>query len=280
MTIQSLQLMTIAILTASNRTFINMIKHYKCPKCEAALGIDSSTTKPVKCPKCNHLGALNEFQPLVLATHKCLNCNHSWKKFYSNDATASSGYVCPKCNCIHFGGENLKVIKCNCPSVTCTSKDKSFKIAIDISHAPEMLYCPHCNKQDKFLNFINETIPSNLENNGIFVLEMVHQEDNWWYDLNRVFELKDGINILGRYHKGSNASIQFKTEDLYMSKKHLSIFVSKNKRGNNIYVAKDISKNGTYINIRKHISKDGEYILEENDRIKMGGTTFLIKRKD
>ena len=79
MTIQSLQLMTIAILTASNRTFINMIKHYKCPKCEAALGIDSSTTKPVKCPKCNHLGALNEFQPLALATHKCLNCNHTWK---------------------------------------------------------------------------------------------------------------------------------------------------------------------------------------------------------
>lgn len=257
-----------------------MIRSFRCPDCKVILTIDDAATKPVRCPKCSHLGTLDSYKPLQSTPRQCINCEHKWKQFHDSNSTASISFICPKCRCLHLGG-NMNTVKGNCPNKNCPTngvkKDQlQLVFGIDNNHKPIMLSCPFCNTKDKYEAFIPPPPP--LANNNIFCLEMVCDENIKWWGECRMIELKEGINVVGRAPKRNNA-VTLPTGDAYISKEHICINISKDRKGHLEHLLSDISKNGTFLNYRNEkIAKEATYILQENDRIKMGYTTFIVRK--
>lgn len=259
-----------------------MLQPFRCPDCKAILNIDDTTTKPIRCPKCSHLGTLDRYTPLQFTLRKCVKCEHDWKQFHELHSTAPIDYICPKCRCSHFGGKNMKPIKGICPNKNCPTNgvnkhQLNVVFGIDDNYKPIMLTCTFCNTRDKYESFIPPPPPP--ANSDIFCLEMVCDENIKWWGESRMIELKEGMNVVGRAPKRKNAVI-LPTGDVYISKEHICINISKDRRGHLEHLLTDISKNGTFLNYRNEkIAKEATYILQENDRIKMGYTTFVVRKK-
>lgn len=276
-----------------------MIRPFRCPDCKVILTIDDAATKPVRCPKCSHLGTLDSYKPLQSTPRQCINCEHKWNQFHDCNSTASISFICPKCRCLHLGG-NMNTVKGNCPNKNCPTngvkKDQlQLVFGIDNNHKPIMLSCPFCNTKDNYNTFIapppkqpntpQETEPGTKRistpppSNDLFCLEMVCDENIKWFGNSRIIELKEGMNIIGRAPKRNNA-VALPTGDTFISKEHICINISKGRKGHLEHLITDISKNGTFLNYRNEkIAKEATYILQENDRIKMGYTTFIVRKR-
>lgn len=277
-----------------------MLQPFKCPNtsCGATLRIDGTTSKKVKCPKCDHVGTLDSYIKLRSTQRQCLACDLKWEQYHKEGATAPMEYICPKCSCIHFAGNDLKVKTGKCPNGKCQSNDRqnnlSVKFAIDSNYKPSTITCAHCKTKAQYEVFVKETPPPPRPkcgepdtrgadrpiDNGIFNLEMVCDENIKWYGNSRVIELKEGLNVIGRSPRHGNP-IALPSNDTFMSKEHICIKVSRHpKKHFYEHVLTDISKNGTFLNYRhERISKEAVYFLQENDRIKIGYTTFVVRRK-
>lgn len=95
-------------------------------------------------------------------------------------------------------------------------------------------------------------------------------------NLGRTYQLRSGINTIGRKAASSPASVQIATDDRTMSRSHAVIEVS-NAGGNTIHILRNgANKNPSYLN-GSLIGQQDQLILNNGDRIKMGNTEVTFK---
>ena len=94
------------------------------------------------------------------------------------------------------------------------------------------------------------------------------------------YQLSDGRNIIGRQAKTSQATVQIPTNDLYMSRQHCVINVTRMPNGSIKAVLSNYqNKNETKINGHTITSGD-EIVLQDGNTITMGNTTVTYSIKD
>ena len=93
------------------------------------------------------------------------------------------------------------------------------------------------------------------------------------------YDLLLGRNTVGRKATTSVASIQFVTDDMYMSRHHSVINVRRMTSGEiKVDISNYENKNKTFVN--GNILQNGEsFVLHDGDSIKMGNTTVIYKTK-
>lgn len=90
------------------------------------------------------------------------------------------------------------------------------------------------------------------------------------------YQLRLGINTIGRKAASSNASVQINVDDRYMSRNHAVIEV-KNVGGQTLHIFRNgANKNPSYIN-GTLVDATDQIILNNNDRIKLGMTEIRFK---
>lgn len=95
-------------------------------------------------------------------------------------------------------------------------------------------------------------------------------------NMGRTYQLRSGINTIGRKVSSSAASIQIATDDRTMSRSHAIIEVS-NAGGRIIHILRNgANKNPSYLN-GSLIGQQDQLILNNGDRIKMGNTELTFK---
>ena len=95
-------------------------------------------------------------------------------------------------------------------------------------------------------------------------------------NMGRTYQLRSGINTIGRKASSSAASVQIATEDRTMSRSHAIIEVS-NAGGKQIHILRNgANKNPSYLN-GSLIGQQDQLILNNGDRIKMGNTELTFK---
>lgn len=90
----------------------------------------------------------------------------------------------------------------------------------------------------------------------------------------QVFQLREGISVIGRNTAASKADIRIITADKSMSREHIRIDVKKNAKGGyKHYLSDNNSKNHTLYN--SNYLKEGEVvILRDNDEIILGSSVL------
>lgn len=93
-------------------------------------------------------------------------------------------------------------------------------------------------------------------------------------EIGKYYQLKTGLNIIGRKAQTSSANIQLDTDDRTMSRSHCAIEVKKLSNGGYIhYLSNSKNKNATYVNGQK--LEDGDrIILQGGENIKLGNSTI------
>ena len=95
-------------------------------------------------------------------------------------------------------------------------------------------------------------------------------------NMGRTYQLRSGINTVGRKASSSAATVQIATEDRTMSRSHAIIEVS-NAGGRIIHILRNgANKNPSYLN-GSLIGQQDQLILNNGDRIKMGNTELTFK---
>ena len=95
-------------------------------------------------------------------------------------------------------------------------------------------------------------------------------------NLGRTYQLRSGINTIGRKAASSPASVQIATDDRTMSRSHAVIGVS-NAGEKTIHILRNgANKNPSYLNSTL-IGPQDQLILNNGDRIKMGNTEMTFK---
>ena len=95
-------------------------------------------------------------------------------------------------------------------------------------------------------------------------------------NLGRTYQLRSGINTIGRKASSSAATVQIATDDRTMSRSHAVIEVS-NAGGNTIHILRNgANKNPSFLN-GSLIGQQDQLILNNGDRIKMGNTEMTFK---
>jgi hypothetical protein len=113
---------------------------------------------------------------------------------------------------------------------------------------------------------------------------IVHDEKT----ASQTFNLKKGLNTLGRISQKSPSDLMIQTEDRYMSRPHCTIEVKINKMGQVDYVLQDgslktdgtrkNSQNGTFLNGQEPALHPSEQIyLKDGDTIQLGETKVVLK---
>lgn len=89
--------------------------------------------------------------------------------------------------------------------------------------------------------------------------------------------LSAGRHILGRKSARSNATVQFDTQDFFMSKRHSQLDISAGADGMlHVIVADAGSANGTFVNERR--LDPGERVeVYSGDSIRLGSTQFTLQ---
>ena len=96
-------------------------------------------------------------------------------------------------------------------------------------------------------------------------------------NLGRTYQLRSGINTIGRKAASSPASVQIATNDRTMSRSHAVIEVS-NAGGKTIHILRNgANKNPSYMN-GVLIGQQDQLVLNNGDRIKMGSTELTFKK--
>lgn len=95
-------------------------------------------------------------------------------------------------------------------------------------------------------------------------------------NLGRTYQLRSGINTIGRKAASSPASVQIATDDRTMSRSHAVIEVS-HAEGKTIHILRNgANKNPSFLN-GSLIGQHDQLILNNGDRIKMGNTEMTFK---
>ena len=95
-------------------------------------------------------------------------------------------------------------------------------------------------------------------------------------NLGRTYQLRSGINTIGRKAASSPASVQIATDDRTMSRSHAVIDVS-HAGGKTIHILRNgANKNPSFLN-GSLIGQQDQLILNNGDRIKMGNTEMTFK---
>ena len=95
-------------------------------------------------------------------------------------------------------------------------------------------------------------------------------------NLGRTYQLRSGINTIGRKAASSPASVQIATDDRTMSRSHAVIDVS-HAGGKTIHILRNgANKNPSFLN-GSLIGQHDQLILNNGDRIKMGNTEMTFK---
>ncbi len=95
-------------------------------------------------------------------------------------------------------------------------------------------------------------------------------------NLGRTYQLRSGINTIGRKAASSPASVQIATDDRTMSRSHAVIEVS-HVGGKTIHILRNgANKNPSFLN-GSLIGQQDQLILNNGDRIKMGNTELTFK---
>lgn len=95
-------------------------------------------------------------------------------------------------------------------------------------------------------------------------------------NLGRTYQLRSGINTIGRKAASSPASVQIATDDRTMSRSHAVIEVS-HAGGKTIHILRNgANKNPSFLN-GSLIGPHDQLILNNGDRIKMGNTEMTFK---
>lgn len=95
-------------------------------------------------------------------------------------------------------------------------------------------------------------------------------------NLGRTYQLRLGINTIGRKATSSAASVQIATDDRTMSRSHAVIEVS-HAGGKTIHILRNgANKNPSFLN-GSLIGQHDQLILNNGDRIKMGNTEMTFK---
>ncbi len=95
-------------------------------------------------------------------------------------------------------------------------------------------------------------------------------------NMGKTYQLRSGVNTIGRKASSSSASVQIATDDRTMSRSHAVIEVS-NARGKTIHILRNgANKNPSYLN-GSLIGQHDQLILNNGDRIKMGNTELTFK---
>lgn len=95
-------------------------------------------------------------------------------------------------------------------------------------------------------------------------------------NLGRTYQLRSGINTIGRKAASSPASVQIATDDRTMSRSHAVIEVS-NAGEKTIHILRNgANMNPSYLNSTL-IGPQDQLILNNGDRIKMGNTEVTFK---
>ena len=102
------------------------------------------------------------------------------------------------------------------------------------------------------------------------------------YSKDQVFEIKDGLNTIGRLSNQTNdfrPDIALVTNDRKISRNHCQISRSTNQRGEIDFTLKDNnSRNGTYLNPGQQRLGPGEEVyLNNGDSFVLGETLFSIE---
>lgn len=93
----------------------------------------------------------------------------------------------------------------------------------------------------------------------------------------RDYELREGLNTVGRKSATSTASLQLEVNDRFMSRRHCIInCVNMGKPTFKAIIANDQNKNKTYINDIP-LGKNEEVVLTNGCRIKMADTIVIYK---
>lgn len=96
------------------------------------------------------------------------------------------------------------------------------------------------------------------------------------YCYKQVLPLHIGDNTIGRYMKGNNITTPIETGDLTMDLLHCTINVSRDKRGDVIYVLRDgPSHHGTFLN-GERIGQRERRRLENGAVFNIGVTTIIL----
>ncbi|MGA0555884.1 FHA domain-containing protein [Larkinella sp. VNQ87] len=104
----------------------------------------------------------------------------------------------------------------------------------------------------------------------------------------QTFNLKQGLNTVGRVSQKSPSDLMIQTQDRYMSRPHCTIEVKINKLGQVDYVLQDgarqpdgsrkNSQNGTFLNGQEPALHPSEQIyLKDGDTIQIGETKVVLK---
>ena len=133
--------------------------------------------------------------------------------------------------------------------------------------------CPECGKQfgirigvSKLRNTQKEERPEEEKGDCkygyVVVIENV-------FHYKQVIPLQLGVNVLGRYMKGSGVNCPIETNDPSIDINHCSITVSRDKKGNLKYILKDgPSYTGTFV--------DNVILGDREQRVIEDGTLFTI----
>lgn len=94
--------------------------------------------------------------------------------------------------------------------------------------------------------------------------------------MGRTYQLRLGINTIGRKANTSTASVQIVTDDRTISRSHAIVEVE-NAGGKIVHILRNgANKNPSYLN-GSLIGHDDQLILNNGDRIKMGNTELTFK---
>lgn len=95
-------------------------------------------------------------------------------------------------------------------------------------------------------------------------------------NLGRTYQLRSGINTIGRKAASSPASVQIATDDRTMSRSHAVIEVSHAGEKTIHILRNGANKNPSFLN-GSLIGQQDQLILNNGDRIKMGNTEMTFK---
>ena len=93
----------------------------------------------------------------------------------------------------------------------------------------------------------------------------------------RNYNLRLGVNTIGRKASTSTATVQILTSDRTMSRSHAVIDVRKAGAGVVHVLKNGANKNPSYIN-GSLIGRQDQFVLNDGDRIKMGCTELVFKK--
>lgn len=166
-----------------------------------------------------------------------------------------------------------QTMKVKCPNHNCGAV---MTIPDTPGIADRMLTCPICKRRDKVSLFMEEMNKPEEDST-----EVCFSETNDSIGVLRVgnstYPLTEGANFIGRKSLSSTADIQLIVDDLYMSRMHICISVTKKPEGYQHKIENLTTRNTVIVNGKE--MKAGEvFILKYGETIRLGHTDIKFER--